>query len=386
MLDVIVDPDDLIPEEDEEDNEGEVVLPDDQTLDVEISSASLSSADVEQGETVTVTAEVANRGTLAVVDIPIQLVLDSGGGPSELTRTVVSLEAGETATVTLRWFAGLEGEALPLRILIDPFDLLPERREDNNERLLVLRVRPTAGPNLAVSGADLAFDPDPPIEGEAATVSALVRNTGGTPSGPFVVAFFVGDPDEGGTAIGDVALADLPPGGQEVVQVTWSPVASRGSLGLFVHADANEEVDEADESDNYAFRPFEAVGLADLVLTAGDVTLDPAYPREGEPVTIQATVRNLGNQPSVPTSLEVTEGEPSGTTVGSLGRARPAAGHPGDLHSLLDTGRPGGSTAPPTHGGQRCARRRAGRGEQHRADRCRGSGRRALPERALLLS
>ena len=169
LLVAVVDPDGLIPEETERDNEREATLFDEGTLDVEISSASLSSPDVERGDTVTVAVDVANRGTRDLIDIPIQLVLDSAEGPSELTRTVVTLGAGQAVTVSLLWQAALEGDALPLRVRADPFDLLAERREDNNERPLVLQVRPTAGPNLAVSGADIVIDPEPPVEGDAAS-------------------------------------------------------------------------------------------------------------------------------------------------------------------------------------------------------------------------
>lgn len=318
ILEAIVDPDDLLPEDDESDNEGEAVLTDESTLDVHVSAATLSSADVERGETVEVDVAVANRGTLDFEDIPLQLVVDGAEGTSELTRRTVGLQAGETDTVTLWWQAGLEGEALALRVVADPFDLLSERREDNNEIPLVLRVRPAAGANLAVSGDQVALDPDPPVEGAPATLQAVVSNTGQAPSGPYRVAFFLGDPDEGGTLIGETTVADTPPGGASTAEVVWSPVSRRGSLGLFVVADSEYAIDESDEEDNYAFRPFQALGLPDLVLTAGDVVLDPPHPREGETVTIRATVRNLGDQPSVATALEVTEGEPDRTPVGSL--------------------------------------------------------------------
>ena len=145
------------------------------------------------------------------------------------------------------------------------------------------------------------------------------------------MAFFLGDPDEGGAPIGEVPLADLAPGAEALAELSWAPVTSRGSLGLFVIADWDEDVDEADESDNVAFRPFNALGLPNLVLTAGAVVLDPVYPQEGESVTIQASVRNLGSQPSAPTSVQVVEGEPGGSVVGSL--TLPALG-PGALETV----------------------------------------------------
>ncbi len=49
--------------------------------------------------------------------------------------------------------------------------------------------------------------------------------------------------------------------------------------------------------------------LPDVVLTAGDTALDPAYPRAGEPVTIRATVRNLGSRPAGSSAVRAYEGE-----------------------------------------------------------------------------
>ena len=317
---VVVDPDGEIAEANEGDNTLWIGLPDARTLDVEVSAATLSAAEVEVGARVTVTAEIRNRGTTDVLSIPVQLALDAAGGPSELARTTLSLPAGQSRAVALSWTASVTGEALPLVVRVDPFGLLVERREDNNALPLVLRVRPSDLPNLAVSGKDVAIDPDSPVEGDAAALSAVVRNTGGVPAGPFTLRFVVGDPDAGGTVVAEASVDGVPAGGTRTVSASWPRVDVRGSLGLYVVADAGANVDESNEDDNRAFRPFSAVGLPDLVLTAADVVLVPGYPRAGEPVTIQATVRNLGGRPSPSaTALAVAEGDPAArVAIGTL--------------------------------------------------------------------
>ena len=310
QLIVIVDPDGEIAEEDETDNSLYLGFPDERTRELELSAASLSATDIEIGEQVTVSAAVRNRGTVDVLSIPVQVAHDGATGPVELVRTTVSLPAGESRVVELTWHAAFTGEAVPLLVRVDPFDIVVERREDDNAVPLTLRVRPSDRPNLAVSGADVTLVPDPPVEGEAATLSAVVRSTGVVPAGPFVVRFVVGDPDAGGTVIGEVPVDGLAGGESRTVSLQWSRVDVRGSLGLYVIADAGAAVEEANEDDNRAFRPFSAVGLPDLVLTAADVSLDPEYPRAGEAVTIWATVRNLGGRPSeASTTLAAAEGE-----------------------------------------------------------------------------
>ncbi len=315
---VMVDPDDDFPEDNELDNEAVAILRGDHARDIEVLTATPLPPEIEQGERVQVRVELRNRGTLDLLAAPVQLAQHTAGGPVELSRTSVDLAAGESTAVDLWWRVVAPPGDLSLLIRADPFDLLEESREDNNSVPLSLRVLSSGLPNLTASGADLVIEPDPPVEGEEATVLALVRNAGDAPAGPFLVSVFVGDPDEGGTLLGQAALGGLPPGGEERVEIPWSPVDLRGSLGLYALVDPDDEVEEADEDDNLAFRPFVSLGLPDLVLTRAAVTLDPAYPREGESVTITATVRNLGDQPSGETTLLVTEKEPEADVIGLL--------------------------------------------------------------------
>ena len=131
-LTVVADPDGEIAESDEGDNSLSILLPDGKTLDLEVSAAALSGADVEVGTRVTVTAEVRNRGTTWVLSVPVQLALDAADGPPELARTTLRLAPGQSQAVTLQWTTSFTGEAVSLVVRVDPFDLLAERREDNN--------------------------------------------------------------------------------------------------------------------------------------------------------------------------------------------------------------------------------------------------------------
>lgn len=318
VLSVVVDADGLVEEADETDNALSVGYGDAGTVDVEIADAALAATEVERGELVTVTVEVKNRGTLEVLTVPVQLTHLGAGGPSELDREDIRLGAGETRSVVLSWRASIEGD-VSLVVRADPFGLLVEQREDNNDEPLALRVGPPSRANLSVGGAEVTLDPDPLVEGASATLTAVVRNLGGAEAGPSLLRFVVGDPDRAGRAIGEVDVGALAAGESRPVSLAWPRVDVRGALGLFVVADAGGAVDESNEDDNRAFRPFSATGLPDLVLTAADVRLTPPFPREGEAVTIHATVRNLGGRPSAATTLDLAVGDlASQTGVGQL--------------------------------------------------------------------
>jgi subtilase family serine protease/Tol biopolymer transport system component/flagellar hook assembly protein FlgD/fibronectin type 3 domain-containing protein len=314
-LRLVVDPENAIPEENEYDNATTVRLGDARTSDLEVAAATLSSPEVQVGQPVTVTAEIRNRGTVNALAIPVQLGRQTPDGVAELARTALDVPAGTAGTVSMSWRPAVPEDDVPLVVRVDPFDLLKERNEGNNAASLSLRVRPSDLPNLTVSGADIKFTPDPPVEGQSASISVVVHNTGGVPAGPFVVRFFVGDPEKQGTPIGDAAVAGLDPGTSATASIDWSAVNVRGSLGLFAVADALSQITEANEDDNRAFRPFQAIGFPDLVLVPADVAFDPGYPRVGDAVTIRATVRNLGEQTSQATTVVVTEGD---TGIGVL--------------------------------------------------------------------
>jgi subtilase family serine protease len=316
QLVVVADPANVLAEPDETNNAAAAVLRDPGTHDLELVAAEASADEVEVGHSLTVSAEVRNRGTLDAVQVPVQL-LRTGGDAGVLAQAAVSVGAGRSTTVPLTWTPVAAADEVDLRVLVDPFDVLPETREDNNAADLHTRVRPSALPNLAVSEADLTITPDPPIEGQPATIVAVVHNRGGAKSGPFTVRFYAGDPRFEGRLIGESVL-DVDAGSEAAASVAWSPVDIRGAVGLYVVADALDEIGESTETDNRAFRAFSAIGLPDLVLAIGDVVLEPGYPRLGEEVSVRATVRNLGDRPSAETSLLAAEGETGEVVIGRL--------------------------------------------------------------------
>ncbi len=317
---VQADPGALLDELSETNNTARVSLPDLQDArDVEIrpEDLSVSAGELVLGDPLEVTAVVRNRGTAPFIDLPVTLGQVAADGVRELGRQLVTLGPGEATTIRFQWKASIQGDPLSLVVRADPFDLLAELSETNNDVPFSVRVRASSLPNLSVSGADVTFAPDPPLEGSSATVSALVRNPSGVAAGPFLVRFYRGDPQDGGPPIGEAALSGLAGGATTVVSITWSAVDVRGAQGLFVVADPLAQVEEYDESDDRAFRPFAVTGLADLVLVTADLSLEPGYPRAGEPVTIRAVVRNLGQQPAGESILRAYEGPGTpGTVVG----------------------------------------------------------------------
>lgn len=314
------DPDDALAETREDNNRaGAYLLDPANTIDVELldSDVQLSSRDLVAGETLRVTATVRNRGTTPLAQAPVVLELAADTGPRELLRREVTLAPGAQTTLTLFWLATITGDSVPLMLRADPFDLLREVDESNNAVALPVRVRASALPDLVALGAGTTFEPNPPREGEPATILVHVMNPSPVAAGPFSVEVYLGNVEEDPSVpfLGFVEVPGLDANGDMRVAVPWPNVDVRGAQGIFFYVDADDEVDEYDETNNGAFSPFQVQGLPDLVLTAGDVALAPAFPRVGEAVAIHATVRNLGGQPAAAFQLRVLEGEAPATVV-----------------------------------------------------------------------
>lgn len=331
------DPDDTLAETREDNNRAVAVLEDPaDTLDVEIlpSDVAVSARELVAGETLRVSVRVRNRGTAPLTQVPVVLSVGVPPGQSELARRLVSLEPGAETELSLEWLASIVGDSVPLFVRADPFDLLRERDEANNAVPIPVRVVVSSLPDLVALGGDTSFEPDPPREGAPAIVRVHVRNPTPVAAGPFNVVAYLGVPDVDATAVrlGSTRVAGLGPNADTQVGVEWPSVAVRGAQGIFVSVDADDEVAEFDERNNTGFRAFGILGLPDLVLTAGGVTLQPAFPRAGESVEVRASVRNLGGQTAAPVRVRMLEGEGEGAVVvGEQAIASLAPGATGDV-------------------------------------------------------
>ena len=194
-LTVVVDRAGTVEETDEDNNRASVSIDDPgNTFDVAVESATASPESVVVGQAVSVLAVVRNRGTTRITDIPVILDLAAAG---EVARVLVTLEPGAAASVTLPWVTSVTGSPVAITVMADPFGLLLELDEVNNRRAVPLVVQSSALSNLRVSGADVSFTPDPPLQGGSSVVAALVRNPSPGGSGAVRRALLPGRPGRG---------------------------------------------------------------------------------------------------------------------------------------------------------------------------------------------
>jgi len=131
----------------------------------------------------------------------------------------------------------------------------------------------TVAYNLAVSAADIAFDPPVPAEGDTVRITVTVRNTGATDAYPVEVSVYRGDPAAGGVIIGaPLAAAPICQAGKSVsVETTLDTAGLPPSVSIFAVADSADRFAETRESDNKASKTLNL-----FVPLPGDLTADGA--------------------------------------------------------------------------------------------------------------
>jgi subtilase family serine protease/flagellar hook assembly protein FlgD len=302
-------------------------------------SVALSATSLDPGQLLSVDVSVINTGTRPLSSVPVALFyeLAAGDGYRLASSRNVPLEPGASAVVTLTWRANRSG-TVPLEIRVDPDDVLSETHEADNVVVTSVDVSASTLPNLSVASSAITVTPTPLVEGMSGSVRAIVRNLGDVDASAFQVSFFAGDPARDGFLLGSTSFAGLPGSGEVLASVAWDPVNVRGESLVFVDVDSGAAVEEIDETDNVAFHVVDVTGLAEIVATAAQLRLTPAYARSGDLVSIDASFTNTGEQSAAPMAVELRLDDPvSGALIAAEEIGAVAAGDTGGFVSTWDT-------------------------------------------------
>jgi hypothetical protein len=109
----------------------------------------------------------------------------------------------------------------------------------------------TMGEDLALEAGSLTSSPLNPEPGNAAVLSVKAMNSGDKPLSDAVVAFYLGDPLQGGTKIGETTISGvLKPGDMSDVSLDWSVPQTDVPLTLFAVIDPSAALDPVNRANN----------------------------------------------------------------------------------------------------------------------------------------
>ncbi len=217
-----------------------------------------------------------------------------------------TVRVGETALSTIRVDGTLLQAVVPAGLSVGIYDVNVTNPDGGTATLAnAYTVFETSSDDLFGNDYELWVDPPSPHAGEVSQVGLIVHRQGGKQTlSDVAVRFYLGDPNAGGTALGDGAISLLSPRSSASTSgVAWTP--GEGEQTLFAVIDPDNRVAEAIESNNVASRRV--------------VVLPPA-PDEVAPRVESAAV-NSGSPATVDrnVALDATAVDPApGTGVAAL--------------------------------------------------------------------
>lgn len=318
-LRLVADPDGLIAEARENNNDAQFVLPFGPSLDLDVTDGDLALLDppATQGRDVGFRLRVRNRGTLSANDASLRVALHQGATQEILLDERVTVDPGQTLERRLYWRAR-EAGAATLHVVLDAAGEIAELDESNNAAQLPFTIAAGSGSDLAVVADSLQFVPSPALQGQPLQLSVHVRNQGAEASTASTLALFASDPRSGGTRIAQAQLAGLAPQAETTMVLNVADLDLAGDTAVFVAADADQQITESDESNNLALYTLAVLPFADVAVASAGLTLLPSQPAPGAPQQVQAVVRNLGAQAAHDIVLRLFEGSAeTGVAVGN---------------------------------------------------------------------
>jgi uncharacterized repeat protein (TIGR01451 family) len=352
QLEVVVDPNNFIPEHSEDDNRAvkslAVAPAPAPNLKVLPGNFKFNPPAPEQGDVVTVTVTLLNDGNADATDVVVQFseIITGGVLPIGLEQTIDMLPAGSSTTLQAIYTnTDLPGER-EIEIVVDPGNIVTESDESDNRATQPLLVTPPIIPNLVVTPRDLLFAPTTPIAGDIVTVTVTIHNQGtGDVAGTVAQVLDVteGEPE----LIGDpFPIESLPAGASTTFTVTYDTIDLLGERRIQVVVDPEDLIDETDEEDNVAAKTLRVLSEAErpepqanLAITETAILFNPVTPTVGSPVTVTVVVTNNGAAAATDVMVEVVDITGDATEV--VGRqmitGTVAAGRAGRARFFYDT-------------------------------------------------
>ena|GEM_PF-3643053 len=151
-----------------------------------------------------------------------------------------------------------------------------------------VRAFQSIGADLATMPERITVNPSPAPPGASVTLSAVVENRGGDPTGSFPVAFYLGNPAQGGALIAAVTVPGLAAESEETVTTQWTTPDRPGPYEVYVVLNGSRAVAEFDYSNNTSLHVITVVET-DTTPPVTTLTLQPA-PNEHAWFTAPVTV------------------------------------------------------------------------------------------------
>jgi hypothetical protein len=224
------------------------------------------SSDPTEGDTVTINAAIHNTGALDTGPLTAAFYATPAGGTGGTpwyigSAFVPSVPPSSASSASIPWNTlGFTG-AVPVRVVVDPYNRVAESNENNNVVTATVTIR--TRPDLSLD--PIALSDAEPVAGETVTVTLPVRNTGQTATADFIASL-----SDDATEIGSATIR-LSASSSAAYPFPWTPAAP-GLHRLFARADRDRQVRESNEGNNDRWLDVYVGFLSPIAIDAGAAT------------------------------------------------------------------------------------------------------------------
>jgi subtilase family serine protease/flagellar hook assembly protein FlgD len=313
------DPDGVVAEASETNNDAGLLLPFGPSLDLQTMASDLTLVTTPAlvGRAVEFDVVARNRGTTDSPPVVLRVNVTQNAATTTIFDAPVQIAAGQVVHRRVSWLAEQPGLA-QLSAILDPANQVAESDEGNNFAGIDFTVSALDQADLTFASESFRLTPEPGLEGQPLTATLGVRNLSTVATGTFRVALYAADPASGAAPIGSTTIASLDGSAQTTATVIVPDLGLRGDQRMFAKIDADDQVAEIDESNNVVVRALRIQTKPDLAVTVADIVLSPPLPVPGQAVQARVTVRNLGDQDAHDVMVRLLEGEAvGGVAVGA---------------------------------------------------------------------
>ena len=170
-------------------------------------------------------------------------------------------------------------------------------------------LRHRMGHDLTVDPDSISLEPADSVPGATVTIRATVQNEGDLHAQNLPVQFYDGDPEAGGTLIGEAVISNLIAGASQVVEASWGVPDDGTSHAVYVLVDPSLTYDDRNRANNTASSWF----------MMPDLTVETSQARQlsENEVVVTSRIRNIGNIASSPVTVAWYLGSVDGEMIGS---------------------------------------------------------------------
>jgi subtilase family serine protease len=242
---VKIDPENTINEYDETNNELSTSFTVNPPVELEVTAAEFTSIPtvIADGDLVTFEAVIRNISATSVSNVIVRFYHYVENDWALLGEQKVNLNGNQSQTVNFIWDSDYHLGSNSFKVEVDPDGNIYERNKTNNIVIKEFEVKAAQMPDLTINAASIVTVPNLVARGTTCILKAEVSNLRAVPANEVTVRFYDGDPDAGGTIIGEQVI-DVPGRGRTVAEVNWDTSQVKECREIYVWADSANIIPE----------------------------------------------------------------------------------------------------------------------------------------------